>query len=388
MFSRSIKLFDLFGFQIKVDPSWLLIAALIVWSLSIGYFPAAVTGLAPSAYLILAIAAMLGLFISLILHELSHSLVAQRFGLGIGSITLFLFGGVAELESEPEDAGSEFWIAVAGPAMSIALAAGFWLLGLLAGLAQAAPAAIALIVYLALINLVLGLFNLLPAFPLDGGRVYRAVLWNRTGDVVEATRRASGLAAGFAYALMIIGLMTLFAGGQIGGMWQILIGLYLLVISRTSYQQLLMKAALKARTVASMMTPAPWTVTPNQTLAEMVNQVMLRHAVSFVPVVEGKALLGYIDIHILKKIDRENWASTQVGDVFEGRAPQNVIAPDMATDDLLHRIGETGRRKFLVAEGDALVGVVSLSDLTAYMTILQQIGRPRAPRPPGRRHQA
>jgi len=171
MFGHSVKLFDLFGFEIKVDASWLLIAGLIVWSLSTGYFPQVLPGLEQSAYLGLSVAAMLGLFGSLILHELAHSLVARHDGLGIGGITLFLFGGVAELVDEPQSAASEFRIAIAGPIMSFILAGLFGLAAIAAGGEGILGA---LLAYLASINLVLAVFNLIPAFPLDGGRVLRA----------------------------------------------------------------------------------------------------------------------------------------------------------------------------------------------------------------------
>ena len=376
MFSNSVKLFELKGFQIKVDPSWLLIAALIVWSLSTGYFPQVIPGLSSAQYLTMAVAAMLGLFISLILHELSHSLVARRFGLGIGGITLFLFGGVAELESEPENARSEFWIAVAGPAMSFALAAGFWLLGNLAAVLGLPSALVSLVGYLALINLVLAVFNLLPAFPLDGGRVFRSILWAKSGDLTESTRKASRLGGLFGYALILLGLIALFAGGMIGGLWEVLIGLYLLAVSRATYQQVVTKSALKDKTVSVIMTPAPFTVAPSQTLAEVVNQVMLRHGVSFVPVVGNGVLLGHIDIHILKETDPDKWENTAVGDVFAHVEPDHLVAPETPAQEVLERIGSTGRRKYMVADSSGLIGVVTLSDLTGYLSISQQIGLP------------
>lgn len=376
MFSRSFRLFEIFGFQIKVDPSWLLIAALIVWSLSTGYFPARIEGLGHIDYLALSIVAMLGMFGCLILHELAHSLVARRFGLGIGGITLFLFGGVAELEEEPVSAKSELWIALAGPAMSFALA-GLALLTLrVAEAASLSPALREVIGYLAFINTVLAVFNLLPAFPLDGGRVLRALLWWRNNDVVKATRIAADVARIFAFALIALGVLALFSGQSVGALWQILIGLFLLSAAGNTYRQVLIRAALKGKTVTALMTATPLTVGPSSTVAQLVDTVMLPNAFSFVPVIEGEHLLGYVDAAMLKAIDRENWADTQVGDIFEPVGPANAVPPDMATEALVRRISETGRRKFLITEKGRLLGVISLSDLMAYLDLLQDIGLP------------
>lgn len=374
MFTRAVRLFDIFGFQIKVDPSWLLIAALLVWTLSGGYFPERVPGLGRSDYLGLSIVAMLAFFAGLILHELAHSLVARRFGLGIGGITLFIFGGVAELDEEPASPVSEFWIAIAGPAMSLAFAGLAWLTYLaLAGAEVSAPMQ-AVLEYLALINLILAVFNLLPAFPLDGGRVLRAILWRRSGDLVRATRNASATSEIIAYALIAFGLVSLFSGNTTGGLWQVLIGLFLMSAARGTYQQLLVKSALGDRTVARMMTKDVLQASPDDTLSRVVNEIMLAHAVSFVPVTEGEHLLGYVDSGLVRRIDRENWDNTHVGDIFIATDSENTVRPDLAADVLLQRIAKTGRRKYLVAETERFLGVITLTDLLSYLAVLQDIG--------------
>ncbi len=374
MFSNSIKVFTLLGFDIKIDPSWVLIAALIVWSLSTGYFPQIVEGETRETYLTMALLGMLAFFASLILHELAHSLVARRFGVDIKGITLFIFGGVAELESEPKSAGSEFWIAIVGPATSFALALVFWALSVIGEAARAGDAAVAVLDYLAIINLVLAVFNLLPAFPLDGGRVYRAVLWNRSGDILDATRRASTLGSYIAYALIGVGILGLFSGSQVGGLWQVFIGLFLLIAAKSTYQQTLVNAALKNKTVASMMTPDPHTASPDQSLAELVNLVMLRHRTSYVPVVEDGVVLGYVDGSVLGNIDRDNWSSTQVGDVFVAVGPGNSVPPNLPASAVLERMSRAGQRKFMVIDGQRLLGVITLADLLEYLRVLQDLG--------------
>lgn len=374
MFSKAVRIFEIFGFQIKVDPSWFVIAALFVWTLAGSYFPERIPDLSRSDYIGLGIIAALAFFAGLILHELAHSLVARHFGLRVGGITLFLFGGVAELDEEPASARSEFWIALAGPAMSLTLAAICWLAGVALETAGVSAPLRAVLQYLALINLVLAVFNLLPAFPLDGGRVLRAALWARSGDVVAATRRACGVSEALAYAIIALGLVLLFGGNTAGGLWQVLIGMVLLSAGRGAYQQLVLRTALGGRTVAAIMTRDVLGAAPEDSLAEVVDGLMLPNAVSFVPVTEGDLALGYVDAALIRRIDRENWDSTHVGDIYIAADATNSVAQDLPAEALLRRIAETGRRKFLVIEDHRLIGVVTLTDLMSYIAILQEIG--------------
>jgi Zn-dependent protease len=379
MFGHSVKLFDLFGFEIKIDASWLLIAALIVWSLASGYLPQVLPGLGQAAYLTVAVIAMLGLFGSLILHELAHSLVARRYGLGIGGITLFLFGGVAELVDEPKSAGSEFWIAIAGPLMSFLLAG---LFGLAVAVTGAEGVLGTILAYLASINLILAVFNLLPAFPLDGGRVLRAWLWQRSGDMLEATRKASGAGTVLALGLMGLGLFSALSGGGIGGLWLVLIGFFVLNASRGTYQRLLMQDSLRGRRVAELMTPDPWTATPDMTLAELADGVMLAHAVSFAPVVERGVVIGQIDAAMMREVPRADWATTRVADVMAPLGDTDLVAPRMTAEEALQRLSEGPHRKLIVADGRRLRGVLSLRDLMGHIAVVQALGR-GTPRRPG-----
>jgi Zn-dependent protease/predicted transcriptional regulator len=371
MFKYAIKLFDLFGFSIRIDASWLVIAALIVWSLSAGYFPQVAPDLAQPTYLGLALVAMIGLFASLIFHELAHALVARRYGIDTKGITLFLFGGVAELSDEPESAGSEFWIAVAGPAMSFGLAALFSL----AAMATAGLGLVALLLgYLATINLVLAIFNLIPAFPLDGGRVLRAWLWHRTGDMLDATRRASGAGEILAFGLMGLGLFSALSGGGIGGIWLVLIGFFVLSASRGAYQRMLLQDSLKGQFVAQLMTADPWTASPNMSLQDIADQVMLAHAVSFVPIVEGDRVLGTIDTQIMRHIPRDDWPNQIAGSVMAPLDPDAIITPRMTAETALKRLTEGAERKLIVLEGGNLRGVLSLRDLLGHIALVQELG--------------
>ena len=367
MFSNSVKLLSVAGFEVKVDPSWLIIASLVTWSLSQQYFPSVLPEMTAATYLTMAVIGMLGLFGSLLLHELAHSVVARHLGLQIKSITLFIFGGLAELGAEPKSARDEFWIAIAGPAMSLCLALGFWILAHIAFSASSATPLVEVLSYLALINLVLALFNMVPAFPLDGGRVLRAYLWHRNGDALAATRAASQSGTVFAYFLMALGIVTLFQGGVVTGLWYVLIGSFVLVAARSSYTSQLARKVFADKSVRDVMTQSPITVGPELVLSEFVNKIMLRDNISFVPVVEGDVLLGHIDQFVLSGIASENWGNTRVGDVFVGLEPSTIVAPDISIKELLDIIAETNQRKFMVVDDHTLLGVITLADLTRYL---------------------
>ena len=374
MWGNAIRIARIHGFEIKVDASWLLIAALIVWSLATAYFPVEFPDARTPALLVMAVAAMLGLFGSLIVHELAHAIVARRFGLRISGITLFLFGGVAELQSEPVSGATEFWIAIAGPFASFCLALGFWFSALVSDIIGLPAAALSIFGYLAVINLVLALFNLLPAFPMDGGRVLRAWLWTRSSDLVMSTRHAVTVSNVIAYGVIALGLYAVFSGALAAGLWPILIGLFLLATSRASLARLETEVAFDGRTVATFMTRDPWTARVDQSLSDLVNNVFLEHAITFAPVLEDGTLLGYVDTQIVRKIDREHWTTVMVEDVIENVNNDNSVSCDMTGLDLMARIMKTGRRKFLVVDAERLAGVITLTDVLAVINVSREVG--------------
>lgn len=375
MFSNAIKLVTVSGFDIKVDPSWALIAALVTWTLSQQYFPATLPDQTSQMYVVMAVVAMLSFFASLLLHELAHSVVARRFGVQIKGITLFLFGGVAELAEEPKSATAEFWIALAGPAMSLSLSAVFWLLARLSGQILTAPAVTETLSYLAAVNLVIALFNLVPAFPLDGGRVLRAYLWHRHGDILRATKAAARSGTIFAYGLMFLGVLVLFQGLLITGLWYIMIGFFVLGAARGAYHSQIMDNAFAGKTVGNLMVQNPVVVSPELTLSDFVNTVVMSKRVSFAPVVEDGILLGQIDKDVLSVIDHDNWSNTRVGDVFAGLDVATTISPDMPISGLLAQIAQTGTRKFLVVKDHTLLGVITLANLIGYMHTVENMRR-------------
>ena len=373
MFTNAIKLFSVGGFEIKIDASWFLIAALLTWGLAKHHYPYSFPGQTTDLYLVMSIITMLCCFASLLLHEIAHSLVAWRFGIPIKGITLFLFGGVAELQAEPQSARAEFWMTLAGPVMSVTLSFGFWGLAAIAEFLQLYPPIGEILSYLSVINLVFAVFNLVPAFPLDGGRILRAYLWHRQNDLLRATEIAAKSGEVFAFFLMALGVMSMLQGGVVSGMWYLLIGIFVLTAARSSYQAQLAKIVFAYKSISELMTRNPIVATPDTTLTEFVNTIMLQNRTGFVPVVDRGVVLGHIDPGVLAGIDRENWASTKVGDVFVGLGETTTLSPDISIQDLLTLIARTGQRKFLVVQGKRLVGVITLADLTGYLRLAETL---------------
>jgi Zn-dependent protease len=292
MFGRSLPLFKLAGFQVGVDWSWLLLAVLISWTLATGVFPSYYPDLSLGIYWSLGVIAAAGLFASIVLHELAHSLVARRYGLPIGGITLFIFGGVAQMEGEPDRPAAEFWVAIVGPITSVVVGLVCWLLAQAAAAAGAGVPVVGVLAYLASINGILALFNLVPAFPLDGGRVLRAVLWYWKGSLRWATRVASWVGGAFGIALIALGVWRVLTGDFVGGMWWFLIGLFVHAAARASYQQVLIREGLRAVPVRQLMTPNPISVPPSISLAQLIDNYVYRYRYNMFPVVEDDRLVG------------------------------------------------------------------------------------------------
>ena len=369
MLGRHITLFTLFGFEVKLDFSWIFLALLISWSLATGYFPVTYTGLSATTYWAMGIAGALGLFFSIIFHEMSHSLVARQYGLPIRGITLFIFGGVAEMEEEPKDAKTEFLMAIAGPIASLLLALVFGLCATISINFGATAAVSGIFSYLSLINGVLALFNLVPAFPLDGGRVLRAALWRWKGDVRWATRIAARAGSGFGLVLIILGVLNILSGNFVGGMWWFLIGMFLIGAARGSYIQLQTRRAFEGETVARFMTESPVTVPPELSVAQLVDDYIYTYGHDMFPVLASGQLLGSVTIHDVKALPREEWASTQIGEIMTPHSETNTIGPHEDALKALSLMQRGGRSRLMVADGSRLIGIVVLKDMLKLMSL-------------------
>ncbi|CTQ50350.1 site-2 protease family protein [Jannaschia donghaensis] len=365
MWGRSWQIGRLAGIDLQVDASWFFIAALLTWSLAVGVFPDLLPGTGPVALILTAIAAMLGLFASLILHELSHALVARAYGLRVRSITLFVFGGVAELQAEPPTPAVEARVALAGPLASLAIAAIAFVASLLPAPVGTGAVISAILGYLAVANIVLAVFNMLPAFPLDGGRVLRSYFWGRSGDLSRATRQAVGVGKWIAIAMIALAVAQFLGGAGPIAFWPILIALFILAAGQSARARTDVVDVLSALSVAQVMRRDPVVTHPKTSLQDVADRAMLRHGLSYVPVVENERPVGEIDLATMRAIDRDLWSSTRVNDVFHPFEDTDLIGPEAGALPLFERMIREGRRKFPVVRGGRLIGVVTLSDLLA-----------------------
>lgn len=371
---RGFHLFNLFGFEVKLDLSWLLLALLISWSLGAGWFPSEYPGLSRHAYAWMGIAVAAGVFFSIVFHEFSHSIVARYFGMSIHGITLFIFGGVAELEQEPPDPRAEFLMAIAGPISSFLLALILWLTGALAVASGWPLPVVGVVTTLALINLTVAVFNLAPAFPLDGGRMLRAVLWRARRDLRSATFTSSQIGRGFGVALMILGFFIALSGNLIGGMWWFLIGVFVRAAASSAYQQLVLKDAVSGQPVRRFMRSDPVTVEPTVSVADWVEDYIYRYHYKLFPVVDDTRLLGCVTVDKLKSVSTDDWANTAVSELMEPCSVDNTVSADTDTMELLSGILQPGgRARFMVVEDDRLVGIISLKDLLELISLKLQI---------------
>ncbi|MEX2580342.1 MAG: site-2 protease family protein [Verrucomicrobiales bacterium] len=369
MFTHAFTIGKPFGFPVRIDPSWLLIAALVAWSLAVGYFPREHPDLATGTYWLMGVIGMLGLFVSVLLHELGHALVARRFGLEMGSITLFIFGGVAEMTAEPKNPKTEFWVAVGGPLVTVVLMAIFWALTPLAF----PPPVDGVVGYLAFVNTVLLVFNMVPAFPLDGGRVLRAWLWHRTGSLRHGTRIASKIGSGFGLFLIVLGMLQLFAGALIAAIWSAILGLFLRGVAKASYQQVVVRRVLEGNPVRRFMTPNPIAVSPGMKLSDFVEDYLYRHHHKLYPVMEGDILRGMMGPREVRKVDKEEWPTVTVDRVMLELSEDSCLSPDTDSVDALERMQRTGHSRMLVVEEregrTQLLGVLTLKDLISFLSM-------------------
>lgn len=369
MFTHRIRLFSLFGFEVRIDASWLLLAALISWTLAEGVFPQLTPDLSKATYWWMAIAVTIGLLLSIVFHETAHSVVARRFGIPIRGITLFIFGGVAEMEGEPGSARAEFLMALAGPVASLLLAT--VLLSLFAAVKQAnAPEAIAGVLwYLGYINGMLAIFNLVPAFPLDGGRMLRAGLWGWRGDIGWATRVAAGAGNMFGIFLIVLGVVEILRGDFVGGMWQFLIGMFLRGAAGAAYQQTVAQRVFADVQVGRIMTQNPVSVPADISVAEFIDSYLYRYHHREFPVVRHDTVVGMIGTRQAAALERSRWPSTSVSDAMAPCTDADTIQPENRALDALAKMSGSGRSRLYVLRNNRLVGVVSLRDLSEILTV-------------------
>jgi len=368
MFGKGITLFRIFGFAIRADVSWLIILGLVIWSLAGGVFPGELKGLSTGAYILMGVIGAMGLFLSIIFHELCHSLVARRFNLPIRSITLFVFGGVSEMTDEPQSAKAEFLMAVAGPLSSGFLAAVFLLVAY-AGRRAGWPAEVNTVIrWIGYINAVLAIFNLVPGFPLDGGRVLRSILWYSKNDLRWATRVAAMAGSGFGLGFMALGFLNLVTLNPIGGLWWIVIGIFLRSAAKQSYQQVVIRQMLQGEAVSKYMNRNPVTVAPNLSVSSLVEDYIYRYHYKMFPVVRNGNLEGCVTTRDVQSVPRDEWDNNAVQSIVKQCAVNNTIGPNDDAMKALSRMSQNGVSRLLVVDDGHLEGIIALSDLLRFLS--------------------
>lgn len=357
------------GIAIQVHWSWLLILSMLTWSLSQSLFPVEVE-VSPAVRWLAAGGTALAFFASVMLHELAHSFVAQHYGMHVPSITLFVFGGVSSIAEEMRSAGQEFRVAIAGPLTSWVLAV------LIGGVAFLVPdgALATVLTYLAMINAVVGTFNLLPGYPLDGGRVFRAIVWARSGSLDRATKLAARAGVGIAYVMIIGGIVSAFSGLGAGGLWYVLIGLFLKNAAEGAYATQVVETALRDVPVSVAMQAAPTTVAASETLQRVVDARMLVTGERAFLIEEDAAIVGLLSATDIARVPREEWATTVVRRVMVPAASVQTVAPQSRLLEAMRLLQEHDVHQLPVLDQGRVVGVLSRADVLRHIEMRTTFG--------------
>ncbi len=359
----SLKVGRISGVEIRLHYSWFIIFVLVAWSLAVGYLPFEYPGQSSTFYWAVGLVASAVLFGSVLIHEVAHTLVAQRYKIAVNSITLYFLGGVSETAEEAHTPGAELRMAAAGPLMSIVLGVvffGLWAIG------PALPvSALAVFQYSSYINLLLAGFNLIPAFPMDGGRVLRAIVWGRRKDVLSSTRTVTSISTAISFGFIALGFYDLLFFGGLDGLWLIIIGFFINSSAQASMNETRVGQALAGVTIMDIMTKEVFTVEPGSTLQQLRDYAFTARKHHGFPVVSGGELIGIVTEEDVRKVKPEHWDEVRVSDVMVPLGKLVTARPgDAALDALIKMSKAKIGRLPVVDEGGKLVGIVTRSDFT------------------------
>ncbi|MGA7670384.1 MAG: site-2 protease family protein [Nitrolancea sp.] len=371
----SWKLGRIRGIEIGVHYTWIFIFALLSYSLAVDYFPSLYDNWTTGQYWTISVIASLLLFASVVAHELGHSLVAIARGIPVKNITLFIFGGVASLTQDTQDAKTEFQVAIAGPAVSFVIAAVS--LGLSYLMRNVNSQLEGIFFYLAMANGLLVAFNLIPGFPLDGGRVFRSIVWGITHSMDRATNIAGTLGVIIGYLFIVLGVFVMFAGVLISGIWFVAIGWFLQNAAQQSMQQLRMEETFQDVTIAMLMRSNPVTVEPETTLEDLVEHHILGQNTRGVPVVRDGVLQGIITLSDIKSVPRTDWRTFRVLDRMTPRERLVTVTPDSPLSEALQEMSERDIHQIPVVRGELLVGLLTRNDVIRFIQLRNEIPRSR-----------
>ncbi|MDP2471679.1 MAG: site-2 protease family protein [Candidatus Palauibacterales bacterium] len=352
----------LLGFRIRIDYSWFFVLILVTWTFASWQFPEDLPGRSRFVYLAMGLSGALLLFVSVLLHELAHSVVARSRGILVEGITLFIFGGVAEMKKEPERALDEFVLTIVGPLSSLALSGAFVILARLFDAAGQAPAAV-VAGTLAMLNLVLAVFNMVPAFPLDGGRVLRAVLWKLTGDPYRATRWATWVGRAFGWLLIMFGVYEFALGAQFAGVWSMFLGWFLAGAATSAARQNELKRALQGLTAGDLVS-GPTVFVPEDLSAEdLVERFFLRHPATAFPVIRGRSLVGLVTVSDVSGLSLDARMSTRLAEIMRPIEQVPAIDSDRPLVEVVLAV-QTGKHdRLMVVRDGEILGALTADDI-------------------------
>jgi Zn-dependent protease/CBS domain-containing protein len=369
MLSNSIRLFRIGGIEVGVHYSWLVIFALVTWSLAVSFYPSAVPGRPDAEYWVLGAIAALLLFLSVLLHELAHSFVAKARGLEAKSITLFIFGGVSNLGGEARQPSTEFLVAIVGPITSFVIAG----VAYLAAQVSSAPVVEATASYLALINVALGAFNLIPGFPLDGGRVLRSIIWTATGDLRRATELAANLGKLVAYGFLAWGFLRLLDGDILGGIWIAVIGWFLHGAASSTLAQVIIDTRLRRVRVEDVVREDTTVVSPDLPVTQLIDEVLLAGNRRAVPVGRDGQLVGMVTVSDLVALPPDQRQTARVGDVMGGRSGVITVRPTDTVAQAIELLGKHDFEQVPVVLGERLVGILTRADVMRQLQLREAL---------------
>lgn len=393
--NRGLRVGRIFGINIHIDASWILIFLLVTWSLASGLFPSWRPEWGTGLNWAVALAASLLFFCSILLHELSHSVVAKARGLPVRRITLFLFGGMSNIEREPPTPKTEFLMAVVGPLTSILLGIIFLTLATVGVtspermmenprqlISELGPVA-TLLLWLGPVNIFLGIFNLLPGFPLDGGRILRAILWKATGSLQRATRWAAGVGRVTGWLFILIGIamvfgvrVPIFGTGLVSGLWLVFIGWFLSDAAVTSYQQTIIRDLLEDVPVYRLMRADVPTVSPTLPISALVYDYVMGTDEHAFPVVENDQMIGLVCLEDIRRVPRDQWERVTVGDIMTRAGQLDVVAAREDASDALEKLTRRDVRQIPVVDNGRLVGLLRRRDILRWLNVQSRVALP------------
>jgi Zn-dependent protease/predicted transcriptional regulator len=367
----SWRIGKIFGIDIRIDSSWIVIFILFTWVLAGNYFPQSYPHWTRTLYWLIGIITSLLLFASVLGHELAHSIVAIKQGEKVRSITLFILGGVAQINEEPDQPLKEFAMSFVGPLSSLIIALIFFIVSLLLrGVSQPLRASA---IYLAIVNVGLAIFNLLPGFPMDGGRILRSIIWKITGDLKKATRIASNTGQAFSFLLIFLGILRIL-GGNLSGIWIILIGWFLHSAAVRGYEQVVVKTMLEGLKAEDLMNKEFETVSSYLKVQNLVDDYILKKKERVFLVSDNGDLKGIVCLEDVKETPREKWTSATVGEIMTPRQKLEAVSLHDDGNQILNSLTTKDIHQVPVMDGEKIAGIICRTDILRFLQLRSELG--------------